>query len=919
MKTFCILVFAWLIALPSPAQQATFKVQGKVVDKTDNSALPGATVLFRSVKDSSAIRAGVTDAAGLFAVSELAQAFYRVRVQSLGYKSFTKIVRLRSDMDLGAILLERDTKVLDNVEVIGEVVPMERKGDTLLYNADAFKVNPDANATDLVRKMPGIVVDNSGVTANGEKIEQVLMDGKRFFGQDPLLSLNTIPAEVVNKVEVFDQMSERSQFTGFNDGNTTKTMNVVTKEDKRNGLFGELYGGYGTNERYSAGLNLNSFKKDRQLTLLGISNNINQLNFAEQDIVGAGTGGGSRRGFRSTAPGGAPGGSNFLTSNQDGITTTNASGINFSENLGAKATFEGSYFFNHSNNSNDQVTAKETFREAGSQFYDESRNASTENENHRLNMRIAYNINDKNRLVYIPAFSYQDNSSLEYTLGQTTTASEEVINGTENNYESANTGFNFTNNVMFQHKFEKIGRSISVNVNSRISKTDRENYYEDFSFDSLTQYLTDENANIIGTKVTYAEPVGLNGELSASYSINYNNRNSDKKTYLLDPEDGEKEFSGLLSNKFNSRYTTQMPTLMYSNRSFGQFFNAALSFQRVSLGNEQTFPEEGSYHSVFQGILPSAMGRFELKGGTNMFFRYNTSTNQPSIGQLQNVIDNSNPLFFSIGNPALRQSYSHSLMMRINKTNTDKNKSISNFTRIQNTSNYITNATDFAAEDTVLMGGVVVQKGTQISMPVNLSGYWNISNNTTYSLLISQIKSNLNTSLGLGYVRKPGRTEGLINISNNYSLNFRLGLSSNISKQVDFNTYYRIAANRVFNSIQEQSNTGSQYITQTIGGKLNLIFWKGFVFRNDIYFEHYNGMSDSFNSSYVLWNISIARKFLKNDLAEIEITAFDILDQNQRFNQAVTPNYVEEVRTEVLKQYVMLKLSYRLRKFRSAT
>jgi hypothetical protein len=302
-----------------------------------------------------------------------------------------------------------------------------------------------------------------------------------------------------------------------------------------------------------------------------------------------------------------------------------------------------------------------------------------------------------------------------------------------------------------------------------------------------------------------------------------------------------------------------------------------------------------------------------------MFFRYNTSTNQPSIGQLQNVIDNSNPLFFSIGNPALRQSYSHSLMMRINKTNTDKNKSISNFTRIQNTSNYITNATDFAAEDTVLMGGVVVQKGTQISMPVNLSGYWNISNNTTYSLLISQIKSNLNTSLGLGYVRKPGRTEGLINISNNYSLNFRLGLSSNISKQVDFNTYYRIAANRVFNSIQEQSNTGSQYITQTIGGKLNLIFWKGFVFRNDIYFEHYNGMSDSFNSSYVLWNISIARKFLKNDLAEIEITAFDILDQNQRFNQAVTPNYVEEVRTEVLKQYVMLKLSYRLRKFRSAS
>ena len=312
------------------------------------------------------------------------------------------------------------------------------------------------------------------------------------------------------------------------------------------------------------------------------------------------------------------------------------------------------------------------------------------------------------------------------------------------------------------------------------------------------------------------------------------------------------------------------------------------------------------------------MGRLEFKGDLNMFFRYTTSTNEPSVNQLQDVIDNSNPLFFSMGNPDLGQSYSHSLMMRLQKVNTDKNTSLANFTRIQATSNYITNATEFAEKDSVYAGGIVVQEGTQISLPINLNGYWNVMNNSTYSLSLSKIKSNLNTSVGLGYVRRPGRTEGITNISNTYSVDFRFGLASNISEKVDFNTYYNVSANTVYNSIESKSNSNSQYISQTVGGKLNLIFWKGFVFRNDIYFEHYNGMSDNFNSSYILWNMSIGRKFLKNDLGEIELTAFDLLNQNQSFSQNITPNYIEEIRTEVLKQYFMLKFTYQLRKFKAS-
>jgi hypothetical protein len=900
------------------AQDLTFEIDGRIVSSEDGTGIPGATVLFINVKDSARSRFSATDESGHFKVNQLEQAFYRLSITSMGFKPYTRILRITTSANLGNISLEQDEKMLDEIEVHGDVVPMEKKGDTILYNADAYKVNPDASATDLVSKMPGIVVDNNGVSANGEKVEQVLMDGKRFFGQDPLLSLNTIPAEVVNKVEVFDQMSERAQFTGFDDGNTTKTMNVVTKEDKRNGLFGKIYGGYGTDDRYSAGLNLNSFKDDRQLTILGMSNNVNQLNFANEDIVGVSGAGGSRRGFRGGGPGGrTPGANNFLTSNQEGITTTNSAGLNFSDNIGQGATIEGSYFFNTSHNTNDQYTDRETFRETGSQFYNEVQNTSTDNLNHRLNLRVKYDLNDKNQLVYIPSLSYQDNRSLNYTLGRNTNSLGEIVNQTENNYESTNQGYNLNNYLLFQHKFDKIGRSISFGLNSRITNTDRENFYEEFMADSLTEYLTDEKNQSLQLSATYAEPVGLNGDLSASYRVSFNDRISDKETYLLDSETDEREFSPQLSNEFNSGYTTQEPSITYSNRGFGRFFNVGISYQNATLDNEQFYPEAGTIKKEFNSILPTAMGRFELRGGGNLFFRYSTSTNEPSVNQLQNVIDNSNPLFFSLGNPDLNQSYSHSLMMRLNKVYTDKNTSIANFTRVQATTDYITNATEFAEKDSVYTGGIVVQEGTQLSIPINLNGYWNVNNNTTYSKMISKIKSNLNTSLGLGYTRRPGRTEEVTNISNTYSVNMRLGLSSNISENIDFNTYYNVSANTVSNSIDSKANSNSQYITQTIGGKLNLIFWKGIVLRSDTYYEKYNGISDDFNSEYILWNVSAAKKFLKNDLGELELIAFDILNQNQSFSQSVTPNYIEEVKTQVLRQYFMLRFTYQLRMFKT--
>ena len=185
MKKIALLILTVIISHFSMAQEDTLSVKGLIADFNDGSVIPGATVFMVNVKDSARTKYGVTDSRGVFNIDKMERAFYRIKVTSLGYKPYSQVLRVSKSLDFGKITIEQDTKVLEDIEVVGEAVPVEMKGDTILYNADAYKVNPDASTTDLVSKMPGIVVDGSGVTANGEKIQQVLVDGKRFFGQDP--------------------------------------------------------------------------------------------------------------------------------------------------------------------------------------------------------------------------------------------------------------------------------------------------------------------------------------------------------------------------------------------------------------------------------------------------------------------------------------------------------------------------------------------------------------------------------------------------------------------------------------------------------------------------------------------------------------------------------------------------------------
>ncbi|MFT7233208.1 MAG: hypothetical protein ACI8TA_002431 [Cyclobacteriaceae bacterium] len=686
-------------------------------------------------------------------------------------------------------------------------------------------------------------------------------------------------------------------------------MNVVTKEDRRNGQFGNVYGGYGTNDLYKAGFTINSFNKDQRFTVLGISNNINQQNFSNQDL--AGIGGGGRGGSRSGAS------ESIMTGTLSGITTTHSLGINYSDNWKENTKVEGSYFYNQTDNTNNQNTYRESFLTNETQFYNEEKKSSAHNLNHRLNFRIDHKINENNNILLRSTSGYQDNNSLEKTIGIATNESGEVLNETRNNYSSINTAWNISNNMTYQHKFNKIGRTISVDFGGKINPIERRNSFQALEVDSLIDFNTEEIRNTLNSNITYTEPIGNTALLSASYDLKTNKRKAIKDTYLFEGNNEEGRLIPELSSHFSSGYTTQVSSVSYANRKYGNFINASLSYQNAQLNSEQVFPETSKINTPFNNLLASVMGRFELNENTNAFLRYRTTTDEPSISQLQTVIDNTNPLFISVGNLALKQSYSHDLMLRFSTNNIDKNITFSNFTNIKNTLNYITNSTIILKSDSALQGNVIVQSGAQISQPVNLNGYWNVRNSSTLGVLISPIKTNLNTTMGLGYSRLPGLTNEIKNLSNTYSADWRIGLSSNISENFDFNIFYNAKGNRVINSIQNGKNTN--YVTQTIGGKMNIILAKNYVFRSDIYHLDYNGVNQNSDTKYTLWNMSLARKFLKNNMGEMAFTVFDLLGENQSINQKVTASYLEETQTKVLQRYFMFTFTYKLRKFKSAS
>jgi Outer membrane protein beta-barrel family/CarboxypepD_reg-like domain len=908
-------------------------VTGTLLDNTDHSPLIGAGVALIDTKDSSLQYHVVTNTNGQFAfhAHSLIAGNYTLQAMYLGYNTFQKNIYIQNTTNnLGTLYLTQAGKRLKEVKVVGQVPPAQLKGDTLDFNAKAFKAQPDATAEDLVGKMPGIMVNSNGsVTAQGETVQQVLVDGKPFFGNDPTTALRNLPAEVIDKIEVFDKMSDQAQFTGFDDGNSQKTINIVTRVEDRNGQFGKLYAGYGTNGRYSLGGNINFFNNDRRISVIGIYNNINQQNFATQDLLGVmssgGKGGGGRGGYGGGYGGGAAG--NFLVNQQNGIATTSSIGLNYSDNWGKKITVTGSYFFNHSDNITNEVLTQNYFLAGdSSQVYNEHDLGNANNYNQRINLRLEYQIDSKNSIILTPRLNFQNYTSNSSTFGQYTLPDSSLISQTNNQNYSHTSGYDIANDLLFRHAFAKRGRTFSVDVSTDLNKKDGNtelsalnDYFKDptASDDTLNQQsLLNSHGQTISGNFVYTEPIGRKAQLMVEYNTSYTNGLSDQNTYQFNYLDSKyNDFDTSLSNDYTSKYITNRGGASFRYRSNkGLFFVAGLDYQAAQLTGYESFPSAFTLTKNFDNVLANAMMRYQISRAKNLRFFYRMNTSAPSLSQLQDVINNTNPLQLSTGNPALAQQTTQSLITRYSSIDAAKSKMFFAFFAVQNTHNYISNNTITATKDSVLNGGILLNKGSQLTLPVNLNGYWNIRSFATLGLPLKPIKSNLNLNGGINYTRTPGMVNNEVNISNNYGLSVPVVISSNISEDLDFTLSYIPNYNIVKNSIQPSLN--SNYFSNSAQIKINWIFWKGFEINNDVTYTKNSGLGTADDKPYVLWNASIGKRFFKKQNGEIQLSVFDLLKENQSISRDVTETYIQTSNTQVLQQYFMLTFTYNLKNFK---
>lgn len=920
-----LFIFFFLNILVSNAQ--TFSVTGKIVESKDNSPLIGVNVLLTDIKDTTKQKGASTDLDGNFLIENVENGEYSLLVSYISYQNIQKnVIVNNANADLQTLIMKEDSKLLKEVVIEDKQIRVQQLGDTAQFNANAFKTNKDATTEDLLTKMPGVTSENGTVKVNGEEVKKVLIDGKPFFGDDPRTTIQNLPADVIDKVQVFDKMSDQSAFTGFDDGNSQKTINIITKNGMSNSKFGKFYAGYGgPGNRFNVGLNYNTFKGDRRFSILAMSNNINQQNFNIQDLVGATSSGNSGgRGGQGGMGRNSPV-NNFLVGQQNGIATTTALGLNYTDKLGKqkKVTFSGSYFFNNNINENISSSIRNYISNSDSGLvYNENKNIKSKNFNNRLNLKIEYAIDSSNSLTFTPVFSSQNyisSSVLNATNIRNNTTTEST---TQNNQKVKQYGINFSNDILYQHKFAKKGRTISLNLTTAASVKNvngnlftLNNYQADsiLTMDSINQKsVLKTKSYTIGGNIVYTEPVKKYGQISLNYSPFYTRTSSQKNTNNYDAlTDSYTLMDTALSNQFNNTYLTNKVGIAYRYNNKKLNWTIGVTGQDALLRSEQITPNTITVNKNFFSVLPNMELNYKFSKTENLRFFYRTSTNPPSITQLQNVIDNSNSLILTSGNPSLKQTFSQSIGLRYGRANTEKATNLFVFANATNTINYIANSTTIFTRDTVV-NEIKATAGTQFIQPTNLNGYWNVRTFITYGFPITKIKTNMNVNGGFVYSRTPTLINNVRNNSNSYAFNAGLSLSSNISKKIDFTISYNANYTIVKNSLQQQNN--NNYFNHTASARFNYQFWKGFVFNTSVSNTLNAGGSSSYNVSYWLLNASLAYKFLKDESLEVKFSANDILNQNKNITRNVTEIYTEDVTSNALRRYFMGTITYTLKK-----
>lgn len=876
-------------------------VNGTVLDSASRQPVEAATISVFLLQDSSLVNYVLTNRKGQFQVKDIPLGkTCHLLVTCNGLKSYTQpftITEDKSDTTLPPIRLGKAVKELEEVTVVGMRPPMVIKKDTIEFNAGAFKTMPNAVLEDLVKQLPGVDIDKDGnLTMNGRKIEKITIDGKDFFGNDPQMALKNLPRSIIDKIQVADNKTRQAQFNKTTTGEENKVLNLTLKKDQNQGWFGRAFGGYGSEDRYEAGGNMNMFNTEKQISIIASANNTNRSS--------AGMGSFGISNAQSSLGGGGSG----FTDNKTG-------GLNFSNVFSKKLTMASSYFYSRGFFENNTRTQRQyILAEDDLSIYDyHSLNTnSNTNNNHRLNVSIDYRPDTMTNLYLNAAYGKMDGYSSSANDASSKGRTGTLLNTSINELNGTNNGNNIAAEFFIGRRFRKEGRSISLNLNygSDIAKTNEFNKGNIWllkqdgtdSSNTLNQRsdLSNDNKNY-GFSIGYSEPVVKDLSVLFRYNFRVSTGSSDKNTSRFN--DGTNAYDIIdtaLTDAFTSRTVVNYPDVSLNYTKDNKYrINAGFGMQWMRQENTSRIQQDMDQR--FTNIFPTASIAYQFSKTGELSFYYNGSSQQPSAQQLQPVPDNNNPLYIIMGNPDLQPAFSHNFSMSLRQTKgTLYWYTAMNFST---TSNMIITETYFD------------ELRRQVSRPLNMNGNYSASGNATVSKTwkSKDFTFRMNSSLGGSYNRNMSRIDKQNIESKTYGVNARLFLTGTYKELLNLMPSYSVRFNDSKYSVAQNQDASS--ITHLLTADFFINWPKRLIIENNISYIYNSRIAPGFRKGVTSWNAAANYQLFRNKQGVLRFAIYDILQQNTNVNRTISQNYIQDVQVDVLQQYYQLSLLYTFQRF----
>ena len=975
MRRLLTLFIALISCLVAWGQGAV--VSGRFFDAETKEGVVGAIVEITSPKDSLFRRHYTTGYGGYFKTPPMPRGEYKLTSTFLGYQDYVRNFKVDAlPVNLSDMAMQQSAIDVGLVVKTVVVPRAQIMGDTLRYNAAQFKVTVDAELETLLRKLPGISINNGVIEAQGERVTQIYVDNKEFFGGNIQQVLQSIPAQAVESIEVYNRLSEASQITGVDDGNGGKVINIVTKGSLSHSEFGKMHasGGLGYNRtpirfdmgeydesnigryedklkgRYSVGGAMNVFRDDMRLTIMALANNLNKQNLSDEGISMSGSTN------RTNAS------SSFSVNRQSGVASAEIFAISYSDRWGKRnrAKFDGNVFFNH-NNSENRFTIDRWYNapsKIDTIHYDQYGNP--DNLNFRFRGRLEWKVAKRQRLYLTPTFSYTDNFSVNQ---QDTTSMR--LPGSESGvryYPSYNEGRSISHNsglyAQYSYRFLRHGRNLLIVANLSHNESDSWRKYESYSGPLATEaerweqnkytFSYNDTYNTVSTfriNPTYRDRIGRYTTVNLSCNIQYQMRDRDVLNYTTDHT--HEVLTEKLKPKSSSIYSGE--NIFYeasAGMRYGKgknWFSLNLRYRNTEIsttykgvpGNMLESPIRKS--SNYDNFLYNATLNVASSGKHSLRVALNSKMRTPGIWQMTDMYNVNNTSYISVGNPDLKPAQEHSGFARYTNVSSRFGTTFMIMAKAEYVQDYIGNKIAYEPGKITLPDRqengewkYSTYNPTQISQQVNLDGYWSSEFRTSLGLPLKHIRSNINFVLGGTYsdipmevVSSELKPEEIIDKEQDYRFVAKgenvLMHNANAYAQVTLGS--NISENLDFTitwrgnysyNNSTLSDFNNQYFMHYLRGNIKAVLPLGFTITSSVNFTHFMVFTHNFNDLFTLWNISVGKKVL-NGLGEVELCVDDVLNQNTSFGRYVIANYSQLRYNTVLGRTYLVKFTYNLR------